>query len=311
MQIIYIHLVYYGRIMETSTQTGSFTAIRAALPRLGPAETRIAEQLLGDPESFVRLSIRQIAELGRTSTTTVARFHKHLGFESLRDLRHAVSVEVARSQLELADTSVGAGDIDRSDPLEQVVAKVARDETLSIADTEKMLDLSQLDEAVRAVVAADRTAIFGVGSGSFVAEDLQGKLSRIGRTALFWADSHAAWTSASLLREQDVAIAVSHSGNTTETVEFLRLAHDSGATTVAISNANHSTLTRLADVVLRTHAHESRLRSGALGSRIAQLMVVDCLFIGVVQRSFDDSTKAINRTYRTVRARDCDTIINP
>ncbi len=55
--------------------------------------------------------------------------------------------------------------------------------------------------------------------------------------------------------------------------------------------------------MLTTAARETRFRSGALGSRIAQLMVVDCLFTGVAQASYDASMEALRSTYTIVHDR--------
>jgi DNA-binding MurR/RpiR family transcriptional regulator len=64
-----------------------------------------------------------------------------------------------------------------------------------------------------------------------------------------------------------------------------------------------SPLTGCADLVLTTTAREMTFRSGAMASRIAQLAVIDCLFVGVTQRSYDRTMTALNRTYRPVRPR--------
>ena len=84
-----------------------------------------------------------------------------------------------------------------------------------------------------------------------------------------------------------MAIAISHTGTTTDTVEALRVAEAGGATTIAITNVRDSPLTAHARLVLTTAARETTFRSGAMASRIAQLAVVDCLFVGVAQRSWD------------------------
>jgi DNA-binding MurR/RpiR family transcriptional regulator len=151
------------------------------------------------------------------------------------------------------------------------------------------------------VGAAARIDIFGLGASSFVGEDLQQKLVRIGRTALRWPDAHAAWTAATTLRPGYVAVAVSHSGATLDTLSFLELAHNAGATTIAITNHSSSPLAEAADIVLTTAARETGFRSGALGSRIAQLMVIDCLFIRVAQADYDASMEAIRNTYATIQ----------
>lgn len=131
--------------------------------------------------------------------------------------------------------------------------------------------------------------------------DLQRKLSRIGRVALTWPDSHAAWTAAAVFTPGTVAVAISHSGARADTVEFLRLARASGAKTNAITNHRESDLVRHADVVLLTAARETQFRSGALGSRIAQLMVADCLFIGVAQSNCDAAVDALKAIFDAVR----------
>ena len=110
------------------------------------------------------------------------------------------------------------------------------------SDTAAVLDTAALAAAIQAVLAARRIDIFGVGAGSIVGLDLQQKLSRIGLTALMWLDSHAALATAAVFDAQCVAVAVSHSGTTTDTVEYLSQARARGATTIALTNFSRSPL---------------------------------------------------------------------
>lgn len=285
---------------EEPGQRPVLVRIRAMLPELRPSEQRIASLFITEPSVIADLSIAELAARCETSTTSVVRFCKRMGYEHLKDLRMDVLREIARETFETAGLPEISGDIDRNDTLDDIVAKVSTAETLSIADTAKVLDTTALQSAVDAVGAAHRVDIFGVGASSFVGLDLQQKLTRIGRAALNWSDPHAAWTSAATLRPGAVAIAVSHSGGTVDTIEFLTIARASGATTIAITNHDSSPLAAKAHIVLTTAARETGFRSGALGSRIAQLMVVDCVFIGVAQASYDESMEAIRRTYAAV-----------
>lgn len=271
--------------------------IRAILPELRPSERRIAELFIADPAAAAELSIHEVATRCSTSTTSVIRFCRTLGYQHFRDLRMDVLREITRESIETAGLPEVSGDIDQGDTLADVVAKISLAETMSIADTAKTLRIAELERAVEVVSAAERVDIFGVGASSFVGEDLQQKLIRIGRTALNWSSTHSAWTSVATLSGQTVAIAISHSGSTYDTVEFLAMARSGGAATIAITNHARSALASHADVVLTTAARETGFRSGALGSRIAQLMVVDCLFIGVAQASYEQSMNAIRRTY--------------
>ncbi|ADD43170.1 MurR/RpiR family transcriptional regulator [Stackebrandtia nassauensis] len=274
--------------------------VRAALPGLRPSERRIAEAILDDPHATAGLTVAELAAACDTSTTTVVRFYQRIGYGRYKDLRLDLTREATREQLETANLPAASGDIDRDDTIDDIIAKVAANETLSIADTAEILDRDALARAVDCVLNARRVDSFGVGASGFVGLDLQQKLTRIGRTALSWLDTDAAWSAAVTLDEQCVAIAISHTGTTAATVEFLAMAAAEGATTIAITNHDNTALAETADVVLTTAARETRFRSGALGSRIAQLMVVDCLFTGVARASYDASMSALRKTYAAV-----------
>ncbi|MCL2489488.1 MAG: MurR/RpiR family transcriptional regulator [Propionibacteriaceae bacterium] len=286
------------------TQGNSFPALvlmRSLLPQLRRSERAIAQQFLADPAATAKLPIVELARRCGTSTASVVRFCHSLGYQRYKALCMDVLNEAMLESFETANLPEASGDIDRGDTLSDIVAKISTAETLSIADTAKTLNLESLQQAAQAISASERVDIFGVGASAFVAWDFQQKLTRIGRTALSWQDAHSAWTSAATLRPGTVAVAVSHSGATSDTIGYLSLAHASGATTVVLTNHLGSPITEYADVTLTTAARETGFRSGALGSRIAQLMVMDCLFIAVAEIHYDESMAAIRRTYAAIQ----------
>ena len=164
-----------------------------------------------------------------------------------------------------------------------------------------MLDLDALEQVAEAVARAPRIDLFGVGSSGLTAQDLAQKLQRIGLLCFASPDPHVQLQSAALLGPGAVAVGVSHSGLTVETNDALRIAHARGATTVAVTNFPESPLVEHADVVLTTTARETQFRSGALSSRIAQLALVDFLFVRVAQRLYDRTTENLRATYEAVQ----------
>ena len=158
-------------------------------------------------------------------------------------------------------------------------------------------------KVVDALVDASRIDIYGVGASGFVAGDLEMKLQRIARPAQAWPDPHMAISSASLRGPGDVAIGLSHTGTTVDTIDALAEARSHGATTVAITNFPWSPITEVADHVLLTAARETVFRSGAMTSRIAQLTVVDCLFVTLAQRDLPRTMDALERTFTAAQAK--------
>ena len=266
--------------------------LRALRPSLSPAEDRVAEQVLADPRGTAAMTISELATAATTSETTVLRFSKRLGLSGYTRLRLALAEESARPRALAASQT----DISAADSIDDVIRKIALADASAVEETAEQLDRDTLAQTAKTIARAVRVDIYGSGASAVVAADLQQKLHRIGCLAFAWSDPHIALTSAALLGPRDIAIGISHSGTTRETIESIATAKANGARTVAITNFPLSPLARAVDLVLTTAARETALRSGATASRIAALTVVDCLYIAVAQRNLRGTRKAVKST---------------
>lgn len=262
---------------------GGILALQRALPQLSASERRVAETVLARPLVVVESTISQLAALCETSPGTVARLCRAAGFTGYKDFRIAVGTAYAGDGAAEAGFRVSEVDIAASDSLAEVVAKVASQQVRAIENTARTLDLAALDTVAGALRDAPRVDIFGIGSSGLAASDLHIKLHRLGIPSVHWTDTHLALTSVAVTRPAAVAIAVSHSGKTREAVEFLALAERQGARTVAITNAPQSPLGRAAQLRLATIAEEGMFRAAAMSSRLAQMAIVDFLYVRLVQ----------------------------
>jgi DNA-binding MurR/RpiR family transcriptional regulator len=275
---------------------GIQSSIEAATPTLTPAMRRIAKAIRDNPAIVLEKTISQIADACGTSVASVVRFCRAVGVSGYAELRMSLATELGKEAAQFgADFTLGA-EIARTDTLEEMASKVASLEMLAIEETVSSLDFKALERVVAALDKAQRILLFGIGASHFVAQDLHHKLFRVGRNVFLMMDAHEAWTAALLSPKLTVAIAFSHSGVTADTVQFLELARQNGALTVAVTGARDSRLARAADERLITHARESALRAGAMVSRIAQLALVDCLFLGVARLRYEQTIDALKRT---------------
>jgi DNA-binding MurR/RpiR family transcriptional regulator len=112
---------------------------------------------------------------------------------------------------------------------------------------------------------------------------------------------HLALTSAAVLQKGCVAIGFSHSGRTVETADSLASAQGRGATTVLVTNFPASPIASEVDYVLTTSATETRYRPGAMSGRIAQLAVVDFLFVRIAQLLSDRMAEPLELSYDAVQ----------
>lgn len=261
-----------------------------------PTMRRIASAIRDNPALVLEKTISQIAEASGTSVASVVRFCRAVGLTGYADLRMSLATELGREAGQFGGGLTLGAEIARTDSLEAMAAKVASLEMLAIDETVTSLDFKALGRIVAALEKAQRILLFGIGASHFVAQDMHHKLFRVGRNAFLLTDAHEAWTSALLSPPNTVAIGFSHSGATADTVRFLTLARENGAFTVAITGAPDSLLARAADERLIAHARESALRAGAMVSRIAQLALVDCLFLGVARLRYEQTIDALKRT---------------
>ena len=147
---------------------------------------------------------------------------------------------------------------------------------------------------------APRVNIYGASGSALVGEEMQFSLHRIGIPVWAWTDVHNGLASAALSRPGDVALGISHSGQTRETIEMLAEAGSRGATTIALTSFPRSPLAELADIVLLTATQATTFRPDALSARHPQLVVLDLLYVAVAQRTYDRAHAAFQRTARAV-----------
>jgi DNA-binding MurR/RpiR family transcriptional regulator len=275
---------------------GIQSSIESAAPGFTPTMQRVADAIRANPSIVLDQTISELAASCQTSVASIVRFCRALGLTGYAQLRMSLATELGREAAQFGLGMTLGAEIAQADTLQDMAAKVASLEIMAIEETVSSLDFDALGRVVAAMDKAQRILLFGVGASHFVAQDLHHKLFRIGRNAFVMADSHEAWSAALLAPEATVALGFSHSGTTCDTVRYLEIAGEAGALTVAVTGAPASPLAKMAQERLISHARESRLRAGAMVSRMAQLCIVDCLFMGVAQQRYDQSIQALQRT---------------
>jgi DNA-binding MurR/RpiR family transcriptional regulator len=276
----------------TAVPDGILSRIRVAVDALHPAERRVAALVLTQPATVVHLPIAELAALAGVSEGTVVRFCNSVNCNGYQALKLALAADLAQPTLMLQEDIVPA---DAANPA-VVAQKVFASDMLALQDTLKLLDPAALKRAVKAIESCSELVFFAVGSSHAVASDAAGRFLRIGLRAYAETDAHLQVVTASLLPSTAVVIGISHSGVSREPVECLQLARRRHATTIAVTARHPSPLTEHADIVLLTMSTETRYREEALASRIAQLSLLDSLYVAVAIRRPEAALDALRET---------------
>ena len=270
--------------------------IRMLLPELTPSEARVAELMLrsaiDDP-----LPLKQVAADADISEAMVVKTAKRLGFSGFRELRAALSAYKKQPNVDLHE------DLGEHDSAEVIVQKVFRTAIQALEETLAILDMNGFRRAADLIHNAKQLDFYGLGGSAQIARDVAHKFLRIGIRALVLDDTHMMAMSAALLQPSDVVIAFSHSGSTTGVLEATQIAHDKGASVIALTNYESSPLAVLSDVVLCSTALGSPLTSENAAARIAQLNIMDAIFMAVAQKSYGSAEDNLSRTMSAVQSK--------
>ena len=246
--------------------------IRALLPALNEQEQKVGQYILGNPEDVVHLTIGDLAQRCHASDTTIFRFCRKVGANGYQDFKIRLAQEMASVR---TPTYAVVND---ADTLVDVVHKAIMANVKALEDTLAVLDLGTVDRAADLLLAARRVDIYGSGGGAIAALDLQYKLMRLGVRAVPHTDAETQVVSATLLTATDVALAISHSGESQGVLRALQVAAGAGARTVAITNHPTSSIATAAQISLHTAAQESLAYGYPLGARVAQVGLIDVLY---------------------------------
>ncbi|WP_320199759.1 MurR/RpiR family transcriptional regulator [Agrobacterium sp. rho-13.3] len=277
--------------------------IRMMMPLLTPLEAKVVDTVFAMRDFSDETSLKQIAENAGVSEAMVVKITKKLGFAGFRDFRSAVS------QYNLQPTAEMHQELSVDDTSLEIVQKVFRTSIHALEETLAILDMAAFDRAADLIHKAATRDFYGVGGSAQIARDVAHKFLRIGVRASVFDDSHMMLMSASLLVEGDVAIGFSHSGNTIAVIDALQLARRNGAKTIAITNYDSSALAQSADVVLCSTAQGSPLMGENAAARIAQLNILDAIFVAVAQRDYQAAERNLERTMSAVTSKRKDRLL--
>jgi DNA-binding MurR/RpiR family transcriptional regulator len=270
--------------------------IRMMLPSLTPREAHVVEAVLAMRDFGVETPLKRIAAGTGVSEAMVVKITKKLGFDGYRGFRAALA------QYNRLPAAGMHQDLSPEDTSREIIQKVFRTSIHALEETLAILDVEAFDRAVDAIHGAHQRDLYGVGGSAQIARDVGHKFLRIGLRASVQDDAHMMAMSASLLGPGDIAIGFSHSGNTSAVIEAIQLARRNGARTLAITNYDRSPLAQQAEIVLCSTAQGSPLMGENAAARIAQLNILDAVFVAVAQRDYARAERNLDKTMSAVAA---------
>ena len=271
--------------------------ISTSIPGLRKSEVKVADYVLQHSPEVISMRIVDLANKAEVSEPTVIRFCRAVGFDGFKSFK-----------LQLAQT-LGSGGIftqfavDDKDTIEDLSNKVFDTTIGSLLTVRDELDPVVLEKAINVISKANRVEFYGFGASGSVVADAQHKFFRLQLSTAAYTDPHIQHMSASSLGKRDVVVAISQSGKSRALLQSVRLAKEAGATVIGLAPQN-TPLSRLCSISVFVNVEEDNQADMPVSSRIAHLLVIDVLAMGVARFRrpvLKDHLKRLNKSLRNLR----------
>ncbi|WP_334333288.1 MurR/RpiR family transcriptional regulator [Companilactobacillus sp. HBUAS59544] len=249
--------------------------IKSYYDNLNGTSKDIADYLLKHPQNSSALTITDLAKETNSSISSISRFAKKLGFNNFQELK----INLLTSTSEKKEANNLFQEINPSDSLKDMAKKIFTSNISALNATIDTISQKQLENALKIITHKTSIAFFGLGASAIVALDGYHKFLRSDKTPLFANDYHMQLMMATTLQDSSCAVIISHSGENKDALRIAQKLREKNIATIGITSYGNSSLTKIVDVTLLSISEETNYQDEALHAIIAQISLIDTLFV--------------------------------
>lgn len=271
--------------------------IKNEIDNLSPAERKIAEYILGNPDDVIKLTAAELAKLADSSPAAVIRLSKKINIGSFTTLKIMLSSDLTKDVKDHNNYE----DIVSEEPLESIKEKLLTSALQSLNETSDQVDEGEVEALVTAIVNSQQMLLFGSGASNLVAQNIAQKWNRIGKSTLADNDLNELIPKIINANENDLVWIVSNSGESPEAVLAAKYAKEAGIKVASLTRFGDNSLAKLSDIAVHTsQPKESKNRIAATNSLLAQFMIIDIVFYYFVSSNFEETTVKLRESKNRV-----------
>ncbi len=281
----------------TNNGRGTLAVISDAMPRLRGTTQKVAAFILDYPRETIDLTVTELSARAGVSEASIVRFAQSLGYSGFHALKLRLAEDIVSPMMIVHE------DLKADDTPATAVQKAMTVGLRSLEDTARILDPAVLEAAIQTLCNARQIILLASGNSIPIAMDLDFRLTKIGMSSRFSIDPTMQEMYAALATSEDVAIGISHTGSSKDTVHALELAKQRSAHTICITNHSDAPLTRYGEMCLFTATRVSHFREEAMDSSLAMLALTEAVYVGICIARSDDMVRAVSKTVRATEHR--------
>ncbi|SEI87897.1 RpiR family transcriptional regulator, carbohydrate utilization regulator [Allopseudospirillum japonicum] len=241
------------------------------------SEQKVGQYVLKHPDEVIHMRIVDLATEAKVSEPTVVRFCRALGCDGFQDFK------LKLAQLQASGPRFAQFSMNADDSVADFTQNIFDSTVSTLLNIRDRLNAEAVQQAIVALANANRVEFYGFGASGAVAIDAQHKFFRLQISTAAYSDPHMQNMSAVTLRHTDVVVAISQTGRTKSLLQSVQLAREAGAQVIGLCPSG-SPLAHLVTLPLYIDVSEDTEIYTPMTSRIAHLVVIDVLAVGVAKR---------------------------
>lgn len=243
-------------------------------------EHEVAVYIREHRNDICKMSIHELAKETYSSTSTILRLCKKLGYEGFSDFKIAFNSEISKTKHHATIDNLDFP-FQQDDSYENIVDNIFKLYTTSITEAIENFDLENMRRITTHLDQANIIDIYGQGSSRASADEFKEKMMRLGKTICMEAGYTEQIHQAINSDKTHYAIVISHSGNNLETLKIINILKRKEIPMLAITNNSDTYLARIAQDKIFTEVSEAKTlisKIETFGSNVAVQFILDCLY---------------------------------
>lgn len=290
----------WGECMENSFQEqslGILVYIEKNYQSLTSSLQKIALFILSSPGKIISITTSDLAHELDVSEATVVRFCQALGFKGFTDFKIKLAKDLGADNHDPVP-----GGFLRQDSSYDVIQKVMQAEYDDIRFTLEMLDMDAMLHCLNLLCLCNKIAFFGVGSSGIVAADAKEHFLHYGKNVSAERDSISQIILANSLGKDDLAFAISISGQSSVPLQAIKIAKENGAHTVCLTQNPKSTIAYACECVLVAYRRSNYADDLGTMSRIVHSAIIDSLAVAYAAQNWEYAKKITTENRKNYRS---------
>ena len=246
------------------------------------SERAIVDFILDRKQDIKDMTTKEIAQGAFASPSTLVRIARKMGFGGWNELKEAFlkEEEYLQSHFQEIDANLP---FQRGDPIMAIAGKIAALRKEAIDDTRSLLTYDELQKATLYMRKASSVGVYAVSNNLILAREFQHNMTRIGKKVELCQLQGETVYKAYMAERTSCALIISYSGETPVLVRGAEILKKHKIPVILITNIGESSLSKMADCVLRICTRErqySKIATFTTDSSIAYLLDVlySCMF---------------------------------